>query len=151
VRCVIQRVREARVTVAGRQVGSIGPGLLVLAGFIDEDTDADLDRMARKVARLRVFDDDQGVMNRSVVETGGGILAVSQFTLYADLRKGNRPSYHRASAAERASALYERFLAALAGELGKPVERGEFGAGMAVSLVNDGPVTLIASSREESL
>jgi D-tyrosyl-tRNA(Tyr) deacylase len=151
VRCVIQRVREASVAVAGRTVGSIGPGLLVLAGFVDDDTDTDLDWMARKVARLRVFDDEQGMMNRSIVEGGGAVLAVSQFTLYADLRKGNRPSYHRASAADRASGLYERFLAALARELGKPVARGQFGAEMKVSLVNDGPVTLIASSREETL
>lgn len=150
-RCVIQRVKEARVRVGERTVGEIGPGLLVLAGFVDDDADDDLERMARKVVRLRVFDDEQGVMNRSVAETGGGILAVSQFTLYADLRKGNRPSYHRASAAERAAGRYEQFLGVLARELGRPVERGEFGAVMAVSLVNDGPVTIIASSREESL
>ncbi len=150
-RCVIQRVRPASVTVDGRVVGSIGPGLLVLAGFVDDDAEEDLDWMARKVTRLRVFDDEQGVMNRSVLETGGAVLAVSQFTLYADLRKGARPSYHRASSAERASGMYERFLAALTRELGRPAERGEFGAVMAVSLVNDGPVTLIASSREETL
>jgi D-aminoacyl-tRNA deacylase len=150
-RCVIQRVTSASVTVAGSVVGEIGPGLLVLAGFVDEDVDDDIDRMARKVVRLRIFDDEQGVMNRSVSEAGGGILAVSQFTLYADLRKGNRPSYHRASAAERATGRYEQFLQALARELGRPVQRGEFGASMAVALVNDGPITLIASSRDEPL
>ena len=150
-RCVIQRVRQARVSVGERVVGEIGPGLLVLAGFVDDDEDADLEWMARKVTRLRVFDDAQGVMNLSVAETGGGILAVSQFTLYADLRKGNRPSYHRASAAERAAGRYEQFLSVLARELGRPVGRGEFGAEMAVALLNDGPVTLIVSSREETL
>jgi D-aminoacyl-tRNA deacylase len=150
-RCVIQRVASASVTVSGRVVGEIGPGLLVLAGFVDEDVDDDIERTARKVVRLRVFDDEQGVMNRSVSETGGGILAVSQFTLYADLRKGNRPSYHRASAAGRAAGRYEQFLVALARELGRPVQRGEFGASMAVALVNDGPITLIASSRDEPL
>lgn len=139
------------MTVAGRVVGAIGPGLLVLAGFVDEDADPDLEWMARKVARLRVFDDEQGVMNRSVTETDGGILAVSQFTLYADLRKGNRPSYHRAAAADRAAIRYEQFLSALAREVGRPVARGEFGAEMAVTLVNDGPVTLIVSSCEETL
>jgi len=143
-------VSRATVTVAGRVVGDIGPGLLVLAGFLDDDSDEDLDWMARKVVRLRVFDDEQGVMNRSLTDTGGQILAVSQFTLYADLRKGNRPSYHRASGAERAAARYEQFLAALARELGRPVARGEFGAQMAVSLVNDGPVTLIASSGRDA-
>lgn len=150
-RCVIQRVKRASVTVAGRVVGEIGPGLLVLAGFVDEDADGDLDWMARKVVRLRVFDDGHGVMNRSVLESGGGVLAVSQFTLYADLRKGNRPSYHRASAAEKAAARYEQFLAALARELGRPLARGQFGAEMEIALVNDGPVTLITASREESL
>ena len=150
-RCVIQRVRQARVSVGERVVGEIGPGLLVLAGFVDDDEDADLEWMARKVTRLRVFDDARGVMNLGVAETGGGILAVSQFTLYADLRKGNRPSYHRASAAERAAGRYEQFLSLLARELGRPVARGEFGAGMSVALVNDGPVTIIVSSREETL
>ncbi len=150
-RCVIQRVKRASVAVGERVVGEIGPGLLVLAGFVDDDADADLEWMARKIVRLRVFDDEQGVMNRSVAETGGGILAVSQFTLYADLRKGNRPSYHRASGAERAAGRYEQFLAALGRELGRPAARGEFGAEMAVSLVNDGPVTIIVSSREEML
>ncbi len=149
-RCVIQRVTRASVSVGERVVGEIGAGLLVLAGFVDDDADADLEWMARKVTRLRVFDDPQGVMNLSVAQTGGGILAVSQFTLYADLRKGNRPSYHLASSADRARGRYEQFLGALVRELGRPVARGEFGAEMAVSLVNDGPVTLIASSREES-
>jgi D-tyrosyl-tRNA(Tyr) deacylase len=146
-RVVIQRVGEAAVTVGGRVTGKIGPGLLVLAGFEDADGDADLAWMAGKIVRLRLFADDDGVMNRSVVEAGGEILAVSQFTLYASVRKGNRPSWSRAARGEVSQPLFERFVAMLSAELGKPVPTGVFGADMQVSLVNDGPVTVSIDSK----
>lgn len=146
-RVVIQRVGEAAVTVEGRVTGKIGPGLLVLAGFEDADGEADLAWMAGKIARLRLFADADGVMNRSVVEAGGEILAVSQFTLYASVRKGNRPSWSRAARGEVSQPLFERFVAMLSAELGKPVPTGVFGADMQVSLVNDGPVTVSIDSK----
>ncbi|HQU80085.1 MAG TPA: D-aminoacyl-tRNA deacylase [Azonexus sp.] len=146
-RIVLQRVKEASVTVDNEISRKIGPGLLVLAGFEESDTEADLDWMAGKVVRLRVFADADGVMNRSVQEAGGEILAVSQFTLYAAVRKGNRPSWSRAARGEVSQPLFERFVARLAAELGKPVPSGIFGADMRVSLVNDGPVTLTIDSR----
>lgn len=146
-RVVIQRVGEAAVTVGGRVTGKIGPGLLVLAGFEDADGGADLAWMAGKIARLRLFADADGVMNRSVVEAGGEILAVSQFTLYASVRKGNRPSWSRAARGEVSQPLFERFVAMLSAELGKPVPTGVFGADMQVSLVNDGPVTVSIDSK----
>ncbi len=135
------------MTVDNEISRKIGPGLLVLAGFEESDTEADLDWMAGKVVRLRVFADADGVMNRSVQEAGGEILAVSQFTLYAAVRKGNRPSWSRAARGEVSQPLFERFVARLAAELGKPVPSGIFGADMRVSLVNDGPVTLTIDSR----
>lgn len=147
VRVVVQRVKEARVEVAGRVSGAIGPGLLVLAGFEADDGDADLGWMAGKLVRLRLFADPAGVMNRSVLEAGGDILAVSQFTLYASVRKGNRPSWSRAARGDVSQPLFAGFIARLAAELGKPVPTGVFGADMAVSLVNDGPVTLVIDSR----
>lgn len=146
-RVVVQRVREASVHVNGSLVGSIGHGLLVLAGFEADDGEADLDWMAGKLVRMRLFADDAGVMNRSVEEVGGDILAVSQFTLYASVRKGNRPSWSRAARGEVSGPLFERFVERLAAELGKPVPTGVFGADMQVSLVNDGPVTLSIDSR----
>jgi len=146
-RVVIQRVGEATVTVDGRVTGKIGPGLLVLAGFEAADGEADLAWMAGKIARLRLFADADGVMNRSVIEAGGEILAVSQFTLYASVRKGNRPSWSRAAPGEVSQPLFERFVAKLSAELGKPVPTGVFGADMQVSLVNDGPVTLSIDSK----
>lgn len=146
-RTIVQRVSEAAVSVDGRITGRIGPGLLVLAGFEDPDQDADLDWMVQKLLRLRIFPDDAGVMNRSVTESGGEILAVSQFTLYASTRKGNRPSWGRAARAEVSQPLFERFLARLSDALGRPVATGVFGAGMQVSLVNDGPVTIAIDSR----
>ena len=146
-RVVIQRVRQAAVTVDGRTTGAIGPGLLVLAGFEEADGEADLAWMAGKIARLRLFADQEGVMNRSVVEAGGQVLAVSQFTLYASVKKGNRPSWSRAARGEISRPLFERFVAALSAELGQPVPTGEFGADMQVSLVNDGPVTLSIDSK----
>lgn len=146
-RVVVQRVLEAAVAVDGRVSGKIGPGLLVLAGFEADDGVADLDWMAGKLVRLRLFGDADGVMNRSVLEAGGDILAVSQFTLYASVRKGNRPSWSRAARGEVSQPLFEHFVEKLAAELGKPVPTGVFGADMKVSLVNDGPVTLTIDSR----
>ncbi|KXB29435.1 D-tyrosyl-tRNA(Tyr) deacylase [Dechloromonas denitrificans] len=146
-RVVVQRVLEATVAVDGRISSKIGPGLLVLAGFEADDGDADLDWMAGKLVRLRLFGDADGVMNRSVQEVAGDILAVSQFTLYASVRKGNRPSWSRAARGEVSQPLFERFVEKLAAELGKPVPTGVFGADMKVSLVNDGPVTLTIDSR----
>lgn len=147
-RVVVQRVREAGVRVAGEAVAHIGPGLLVLAGFEDADTAADLDWMAQKLVRMRVFSDGQGVMNRSVLEAGGEILAVSQFTLYASTRKGNRPSWSRAAKGEVSQPLFEDFVDRLSAALGRPVPTGVFGADMEVALVNDGPVTLSLDSRD---
>lgn len=146
-RVVVQRVREASVSVAAQEVGRIGPGLLVLAGFEAADGATDLDWMAGKLARLRLFADDDGVMNRSVQDIGGEILAVSQFTLFASVKKGNRPSWSRAAPGPLSQPLFERFVARLAGELGKPVPTGVFGADMQIALVNDGPVTLALDSR----
>jgi D-tyrosyl-tRNA(Tyr) deacylase len=144
---VIQRVRQASVKVAGQVSGEIGPGLLVLAGFTDDDGDADLDWIAGKIVRMRLFADEAGVMNRSVLEMAGEILAVSQFTLYASVKKGNRPSWSRAARGDVSGPLFERFVAKLSGELGKPVPTGVFGADMQVALVNDGPVTITVDSR----
>jgi D-tyrosyl-tRNA(Tyr) deacylase len=146
-RALIQRVRSAAVDVAGEAVGAIGPGLLVLAGMAADDGDDDRDWLARKIVALRIFDDDAGMMNRSVAEAGGAILAVSQFTLYASTRKGNRPSWSAAAPPEIAQPKFEALVAALAHELGAPVATGVFGADMQVSLVNDGPVTIWLDSR----
>jgi D-tyrosyl-tRNA(Tyr) deacylase len=142
VRVVVQRVAGARVTVEGRVTGEIGPGLLVLAAFREGDDAPTLAWMASKLLGLRIFSDDEGNMNRSVEETGGGVLVVSQFTLYGDARKGRRPSFIEAAPPPVAIPLYEAFVAALrAGPC--RVETGEFGAMMRVELVNDGPVTLV--------
>lgn len=147
-RTVIQRVSSASVAVPeeGYEV-KIGEGLLVLAAFIDEDTEEDLDWTARKIAAMRIFDDREGVMNLSVKDVGGDILAVSQFTLYASTVKGNRPSYIKAAKPEVAVPLYEKFLVRLEEQLGKPVYKGIFGADMKVGLLNDGPVTIIVDSK----
>ena len=146
-RVVIQRVREASVTVNREICGKIGSGLLVLAGFEADDSAADIDWMAGKIVRLRLFGDDSGVMNRSVVEAGGEILAVSQFTLYASVKKGNRPSWSRAARGDVSQPLFEQFVARLSAEFGKPVPTGVFGADMEISLINDGPVTLSIDSK----
>lgn len=147
-RALIQRVSEARVEVDGRVTGAIGPGLLVLAGVAADDSDDDRDWLARKIVALRIFGDDAGVMNRSVRDVGGAILAVSQFTLFASTRKGARPSWSGAAPPELARPRFDDFVAALARELGQPVPTGEFGADMAVSLVNDGPVTIWLDTRQ---
>lgn len=141
-RVVLQRVRRASVSVEGEVVGEVGRGLLLLVGFTEGDTDAALQWMAEKVVALRIFPDEEGKMNRSLDEVGGGLLVVSQFTLYGDARKGRRPSFVDAARPEVAVPLYERFLERLR-ESGLPVASGAFGAMMQVELVNDGPVTLI--------
>jgi D-tyrosyl-tRNA(Tyr) deacylase len=140
-KALVQRVSEASVTVGERVVGSIGQGLLVLLGVEHGDDAGEAGLLARKVAHLRIFEDDAGKMNRSVLDIGGGVLVVSQFTLCADVRKGNRPSFIGAAPPELAEALYARFCDQLAGE-GAAVASGQFAAHMAVRLVNDGPVTI---------
>lgn len=144
-RAVVQRVTEASVTVEGDVVGSIGEGLLVLLGVAPGDGSEQVDWMARKLTGLRIFADDEGRMNRSLLDTGGAMLVVSQFTLYGDCRKGRRPSFVGAARPEHAEPTYERFCEAVAA-LGPAVQRGVFGADMAVALVNDGPVTLVVDS-----
>jgi D-aminoacyl-tRNA deacylase len=147
-RALVQRAREASVSVDGRVVGAIGAGLVVLAGVGTDDEDDDRQWLARKIVALRIFDDDAGVMNRSVIEAGGDILAVSQFTLFASTKKGARPSWSAAAPPEVAAAAFARFVAALAAALGKAVATGVFGAAMQVALVNDGPVTIWLDSRQ---
>jgi len=146
-RVVIQRVREASVTVDGKIYGKIGHGMMILAGFEDADSLDDLDWMAAKIVRMRLFPDDAGVMNRSVREAGGEILAVSQFTLYASVKKGNRPSWSRAAPGDISQPMFQSFVAKLAQEFGRQVSTGVFGADMQVGLVNDGPVTVFVDSR----
>ena len=146
-RVVIQRVSSASVTIDGEVRSAIGKGLLVLLGIGPEDGQEDMDWLVRKVAGLRIFDDEAGVMNRSVVEIGGEALVVSQFTLMASTKKGNRPSYIGAAGHELAIPMYESFCQALSEALGRTVCTGEFGADMKVSLVNDGPVTICIDSR----
>lgn len=146
-RVIVQRVRQATVTVDGAVTGQIGVGLLILAGFEDGDRTSDLEWMAQKLVKLRVFPDAQGVMNRSVMDAGGDILAVSQFTLYASTKKGNRPSWGRAARGDVSQPLFEQFVQNLSIALGKQVPTGVFGEDMEVSLVNDGPVTIAIDSR----
>ena len=141
-RILIQRVASADVVVNEMVTGAIEHGLLLLVAITAADTEAIEDRMADKVVKLRIFSDEQGLMNKSVLNVGGGLLAVSQFTLYADAKKGNRPSYTAAARPEQASPAFDRFVAKLAARTGKPVATGVFGADMKVSLVNDGPVTI---------
>ena len=146
-RAVVQRVTQANVTVDNEKVGEIGPGIMVLIGVADTDTDKDLKYVIDKVMNLRIFDDENGVMNRSVIDVGGSILAVSQFTLYGDARGGRRPSYIRAAKPEPADAMYERAVAAWR-ENGIHVETGRFRTEMMVSLVNHGPVTILLDSEK---
>lgn len=146
-RLVIQRVREASVSIDGEKVSAIGKGLLVLVGVETGDTEEDVKWLVGKTAGLRIFDDENGVMNRSIQDIDGEALAVSQFTLTASTRRGNRPSYIRAAGHELAVPLYEKYCDLLAEALGKPVGRGVFGADMKVALVNDGPVTIIIDSK----
>ena len=145
-RAVVQRVTEAAVSVDGREVASIGMGLVALVGVHTQDTPKDAEYIADKLANLRIFRDDAGVMNRSLLEVGGSALIVSQFTLYGDARRGRRPSYIEAASSETAQQLYEAVCARVA-NLGVPVQKGIFGAMMRVCLVNDGPVTILLDSR----
>jgi D-tyrosyl-tRNA(Tyr) deacylase len=146
-RAVIQRVSQANVTINGQVRGAIGRGLVVLLAVEEADDADDIEWLSGKLVRLRIFDDEQGVMNRSVQDVDGEVLLVSQFTLFASTRKGNRPSYIRSAKPEIAVPLYEQFLARLTQDFGKPIQTGEFGAMMLVSLVNDGPVTIIIDSK----
>ena len=146
-KAVIQRVQEASVTVDGKIVSAIGPGLLVLLGVGNEDGQEDLEWLVKKVAGLRIFDDQDGVMNRSVVEVGGEALVVSQFTLMASTKKGNRPSYIGAAGHEKAIPMYEAFCRSLEQSIGRPVATGIFGADMKVNLINDGPVTICIDTK----
>ena len=148
-RAVIQRVNHASVTINGECKSSIGRGYLVLLGCENADTQEDIDWLAKKIANLRVFDDEAGVMNLSVRDVDGEILVVSQFTLWASYKKGNRPSYLRAGSHEITVPLYEAFCKAMTEQLGKPVKTGEFGADMKVSLLNDGPVTICMDTKNK--
>jgi D-aminoacyl-tRNA deacylase len=146
-RVVIQKVLEASVTIDGKVVSQINTGLLVLVGIEDADTDEDIEWLSKKIVQLRIFLDDDGVMNRSVLDEGGDIIVVSQFTLHAMTKKGNRPSYIKASKPDFAFPMYEKFCETLSSDLGKPVGRGVFGAHMDVALVNNGPVTIWIDSK----
>ena len=148
-RVVIQRTTHASVTINGLQKSAIGKGMLILVGIEDSDGTEDIDWLCRKIVNLRIFDDENGVMNRSILETKGDILVVSQFTLHASTKKGNRPSYIRAARPEVSVPLYEQFCSALGQALGKPVETGEFGADMKVELLNDGPVTICIDTKNK--
>lgn len=143
---VIQRVSEASVIIDNSEVASIQKGLLVLLGIVNEDTQDDINWLCKKVSNLRIFPDDNDVMNRSLLDTNGDIILVSQFTLHASTKKGNRPSYIKAAKPDIAIPLYQRFINTLQTEIGKPIQTGEFGADMKVQLVNDGPVTIIIDS-----
>lgn len=146
---LVQRVSHASVTVDGKVTGEIGKGMLILLGVFEGDTVEDMDWVVKKCSLLRIFDDDNGVMNRNVSDVGGDVLAVSQFTLCANIRKGNRPSYIAAMEPVKANEYYERFCAEMAAATGRRVERGIFGADMAVELCNDGPVTIIVDSSKK--
>lgn len=146
---VIQRVQRASVSIDGNVTSSVGAGILVFAGIEDRDNQSDIEWLAKKAVNLRIFDDEQGVMNRSVVEARGEALIVSQFTLHASTKKGNRPSYIRASKPETAIPMYNAFCNEVSLLLGKPVKTGTFGANMKIELVNDGPVTIVIDSQNK--
>ena len=148
-RIVIQRTTHASVTIGGQQKSAIGPGMLILVGIENADGAEDIDWLCRKIVNLRIFDDENGLMNRSILETGGDILVVSQFTLHASTKKGNRPSYIHAARPEISVPLYEQFCTELSLALGKPVQTGEFGADMQVELLNDGPVTICMDTKNK--
>lgn len=145
---VIQRVQHAEVVIDGQQKSAIEQGLLVLLGIINEDNQEDIDWLSRKILNLRIFNDENGVMNRSLLDIDGELMVVSQFTLHASTKKGNRPSYIAAARPEVAIPLYESFVAAAAGQMPRPVKTGEFGADMKVTLLNDGPVTIIIDTKD---
>lgn len=146
-RVVVQRVASASVTIEGSVVASISRGLLILLGIEEPDGDEDIAWLVPKIARMRIFSDDEGKMNRCVAEAEGGIIVVSQFTLHASTKKGNRPSFIRAARPEQSEPLYQRFCVAMEAELGFPIGTGRFGADMQIALVNDGPVTITMDSR----
>jgi len=148
-RAVIQRVSHASVSIEGSMKSKIGCGFLILLGICDDDTEEDMEWLVKKIANLRVFDDEDGVMNRSVIDIGGDALVVSQFTLYASYKKGNRPSWFRAGSHEHSIPLYEAFCKQLSEVIGKPVGTGEFGADMKVELLNDGPVTICMDTKNK--
>lgn len=148
-RAVIQRVKHASVTISGQVKSAIEDGFMVLLGVCNDDTMEDVDWMVRKIAALRVFDDEQGVMNKSIIEIGGNALVISQFTLYASYKKGNRPSWFRAGSHEVSVPLYKAFCTKLGEAIGKEVGTGEFGAYMQVELLNDGPVTICMDTKNK--
>ncbi len=148
-RALLQRVSEASVTIGDAVHGEIGAGLLILLGIEHEDDETDVDWLVKKIIKMRIFEDDAGKMNLSILDTGGDALVVSQFTLHAAVKKGNRPSYARAARPEQAVPLYEKFIGELQNALNRPVPTGKFGAMMAVALVNDGPVTIWLDSRNQ--
>ena len=147
-RVVVQRVSQSNVKVSGEVIGEIKEGLMVLVSFVDEDNDTDLGWMTKKIINLRIFNDDEGKMNRSVQDVGGDILLISQFTLHGSTKKGNRPSFIKAAKPDFANVMYERFIKVLEESLGKEIQTGEFGGDMKVSLVNDGPTTIIIDSKD---
>lgn len=148
-RTVIQRVQHASVTIDGNVKSHIGRGMLILVGIEDRDRKEDIEWLSKKIVSLRIYDDENGVMNRSILDTGGDILVVSQFTLHASTKKGNRPSYIRASKPDFAVPMYESFCKELSSQLGKEVSTGEFGADMKVELLNDGPVTILIDTQNK--
>ena len=148
-RAVIQRVSQSNVKVSGEVIGEIKEGLMVLVSFIDEDNDIDLEWMTKKIVNLRIFNDDEGKMNRSVQDVGGDILLISQFTLHGSTKKGNRPSFIKAAKPDFANVMYMKFIKILEKSLGKGIQTGEFGGDMKVSLINDGPTTIIIDSKSK--
>ncbi len=147
-RVVVQRVSQSNVKVSGEVIGEIKEGLMVLVSFIDEDNDIDLEWMTKKIVNLRIFNDDEGKMNRSVQDVGGDILLISQFTLHGSTKKGNRPSFIKAAKPDFANVMYMKFIKILEKSLGKGIQTGEFGGDMKVSLINDGPTTIIIDSKD---
>jgi len=147
-RAVIQRVSQSNVKVSGEVIGEIKGGLMVLVSFVDEDNDTDLDWITKKIVNLRIFNDDEGKMNRSIQDVDGDILLISQFTLHGSTKKGNRPSFIKAAKPDIANVMYEKFIKILEQSLGKKIQTGEFGGDMKVSLVNDGPTTIIIDSKD---
>ena len=148
-RVVVQRVSESNVKVSGEVTGKISKGFMVLVSFVDDDTDGDLDWMSNKIINLRIFNDEEGKMNKSLLDVGGDILLISQFTLHGSTKKGNRPSFIKAAKPEYANQMYEKFIEVLENSLGKKIQTGEFGGDMKVSLINDGPTTIIIDSKSK--
>jgi len=149
VRVVVQRVINSYVKVSGKVIGQIGKGFMVLASFIDDDNDVDLDWISNKIINLRIFNDEDGKMNKSLLNVGGDILLISQFTLHGSTKKGNRPSFIKAAKPEYANKMYEKLIQVLEQSIGKKIQTGEFGGDMEVSLINDGPTTIIIDSKNK--